>query len=61
MSGIELIYSLKSPVKTEIKHFALIRPKTATLSNQTTKLCRTRDQMLPRLLSEKVDLSKRSA
>lgn len=61
MSGIELIYSLKSPVKTEINHFAPIRPKIATLSNQIIKFRRTRDLMLPRPLSGKVDLSKRSA
>lgn len=51
MQGIELVCPPSSVVETATKHFEPLHSEIATLSQQVQNLRRTRDLLLPRLLS----------
>jgi type I restriction enzyme S subunit len=56
MRGIELIAPPPSVVDEATKHFKPLHRETATLSQQIQNLRRTRDLLLPRLLSGQIDV-----
>src|SRR3546814_15379769 len=55
MQGIELICPPRPVVESATKHFEPLHSEISTLSQQIQKLRRTRDLLLPRLLSGQVD------
>ncbi len=57
MQGIELVCPPESIVHAATKHFTPLHTQIATLSKQTVNLRRTRDLLLPRLLSEQVSVT----
>ncbi len=57
MQGIELIAPARSVVDEATKHFEPLHEATATLSHQIESLRRTRDLLMPRLLSGQVDVA----
>lgn len=56
MQGIELVCPPSSVVEVATKHFEPLHLEIATLSQQIQNLRRTRDLLLPRLLSGQVDV-----
>jgi type I restriction enzyme S subunit len=56
MPSIELLFSLELPVITAINHVAAVHSKITAHSSQNTNLRRTRDLLLPRLLSGQMNL-----
>ena len=56
MQGIELVCPPSSVVDAATKHFEPLHSEIAILSQQVQNLCRTRDLLLPRLLSGQIDL-----
>ena len=56
MQGIDLICPPLSFVESATQHFEPLHSEIATLSQQITNLRRTRDLLLPRLLSGQIDL-----
>ena len=54
MQGIELVCPPEPIVHAATKHFTQLHTQVATLSKQTANLLRTRDLLLPRLLSGKM-------
>ena len=57
MQGIELVCPPSSVVEAATKHFEPLHSEIATLSQQIQNLRRTRDLLLPRLLSGQIDVS----
>ena len=53
MQGIELVCPSEPIVRAATNHFSPLHTQTAMLSKQTSNLCRTRDLLLPRLISGK--------
>lgn len=58
MQGIELVCPRPSVVEAVTKHFEALHSEIATLSQQVQNLRRTRDLLLPRLLSGQIDVIK---
>jgi type I restriction enzyme S subunit len=56
MHGIELVCPPPSVVDAATQHFEPMHEKIATLSLQIQNLRRTRDLLLPRLLSGQIDV-----
>jgi type I restriction enzyme, S subunit len=56
MQGIELVCPTRSVVEAATKHFEPLHSEIATLSQQIQNLRRTRDLLLPRLLSGQVNV-----
>jgi type I restriction enzyme S subunit len=61
MQGIELICPLEKIVIVATNHFTPIHTQIATISKQTSNLRRTRDLLLPRLLSGQIELKSMEA
>ena len=61
MQGIELVCPPEPIVHAATKHFTPLHTQITTLSKQTVNLRRTRDLLLPRLLSGQVQLSSMDA
>lgn len=61
MQGIELVCPPEQIVSAATNHFTLIHAQIATISKQTVNLRRTRDLLLPRLLSGQIPLVERMA
>ncbi len=59
MQGIELVCPPRSVVEAATQHFDPLHSEIATLSQQTQNLHRTRDLLLPRLLSGQVTLAEK--
>jgi type I restriction enzyme S subunit len=58
MQGIELVCPPTSVVEAATTHFEPLHSEIATLSRQIQNLRRTRDLLLPRLLSGQIDMEK---
>lgn len=58
MQGIELVCPPSSVVEVVTKHFEPLHLEIAALSQQIQNLRRTRDLLLPRLLSEQIDVER---
>jgi type I restriction enzyme S subunit len=58
MQGIELVCPPLSVVEAATKHFEALHSEIATLSQQIQNLRRTRDLLLPRLLSGQIEVDK---
>ena len=56
VQGIELVCPLTAAVEAATRHFEPLHSELATLSQQIQKLRRTRDLLLPRLLSGQIDV-----
>jgi type I restriction enzyme S subunit len=56
MQGIELVCPPQSLVEAATQHFEALHSEIATLSQQIQNLRRTRDLLLPRLLSGQIDM-----
>ena len=56
MQGIDLVCPPDPIVKAATAHFEPLHTELATLSQQTQNLRRTRDLLLPRLLSGQIDV-----
>ncbi len=57
MQGIELVCPPTSIVEAATRHFEPLHSKVATLSQQIQNLRRTRDLLLPRLLSGQIEVA----
>lgn len=56
MQGIELVCPPTAVMEAATRHFEPLHSELATLSQQTQTLRRTRDLLLPRLLSGQIDM-----
>jgi len=56
MQGIALVCPPPSFIQSATQHFEPLHSEIATLSQQIQKLRRTRDLLLPRLLSGQIDV-----
>jgi type I restriction enzyme S subunit len=56
VQGIELVCPLTAAVEAATRHFEPLHSELATLSQQIQNLRRTRDLVLPRLLSGQIDV-----